>query len=134
MLKEFKFKLSNKNIQLKISTEGIYNLYFLGGFYLNIGNRFSLTIINSITKEKVEIKEKFPKANSYKAGKRAILFGQIHFNQSGEYELKLEKIEDVEIRKSRLFLFNIFNKNSIHNKDIEILIVKKRHCSFLVKN
>lgn len=124
-MKEVKFKLSDKKINLKILNEGIYNFYFLGGFYLDVGNRFSLTIINSITKEKVGFKEKFPKANSYKLGKRAVLYCQINFVKSGEYELILEEIEDIEIRNSRLLILNLFNSNSININDIEIFIKKK---------
>jgi uncharacterized protein YfbU (UPF0304 family) len=100
---------------------GLFNVFFIGGFYVKLNKDFKIDIINTATNEKIAINEKFLKFKTYKNGIKAINYFNFIIQVKGNYTITVNNFEDLVAKKSMLWSKRIFQK-TIDLDNLEILI------------
>ncbi len=96
------------NIQETIESEiyyGFYDIYILGGHYIETNPDFYIQIINVETNEEIELVEKNLKARDYKFGRKAIKFYTFQINEYGRFRISVHNYEDIVVKDSMLEVY-----------------------------
>ncbi|WP_269225189.1 hypothetical protein [Flavobacterium eburneipallidum] len=96
------------DIQETIESEiyyGFYDIYILGGHFIEVNSDFYVQIINIETNEEIELTEKSLKARDYKFGKKAIKFYSFQVNNYGKFRISFHNYGDMVVKDSMLEVF-----------------------------
>jgi hypothetical protein len=85
--------------------EGSYNLYFTGGFNLELLRDFQITLQNMQSRELVKL-NKTRRIRSYENGQKAIKYWNFEIKLKGNYEVLILNPDQVRMKKSMLTSLN----------------------------
>ena len=97
-----------------------YRIYLLGGWGVNLGN-FLISFKDKKTGEITKSKRAIYPVQAFSYRKRAKRILNVNITKQSNYEVIFENPESLKLKRSNLFLSNLFTK-PISNEQIEILI------------
>jgi hypothetical protein len=115
------FKLKNKKHKFSPSY-GLYRIYILGGLSIENLNSLKATLTKANTGEIISLKEIDWKPSEYINGEKAIACYDFQINEADDYEIEFNNIENLRVKKSKLFIKNLLFPSTISLEDIKIVI------------
>lgn len=85
--------------------EGSYNLYFTGGFNLELLRGFQIMLQNMESRELVKL-NKTLRIRSYENGQKAVKYWNFEIKLKGNYEVLILNPDQVVVKKSMLLSLN----------------------------
>ncbi|MES2811468.1 MAG: hypothetical protein V4670_03270 [Bacteroidota bacterium] len=100
---------------------GFYDIYILGGFYIEANPDFFVQIKEINSGEVITLTEHYLKGRDYKNKKQAVKYFSFNTTKYGKYEVSIHNYEDLIVKGSILSFLRPFLK-PVKLHDIEILI------------
>lgn len=116
------FKLDNQTRLVSLS-EGRYDLFFVGGYWVKPKVSFKIEIIKTAANSQILVEEYFLKLRIFN-NRRSVRYFHFDIPSQGQYEISFSNFEDIKMKKSILRSLRLFQKN-IDLSEIAIEIRKK---------
>ncbi len=118
--------LVNQNLsEVVYLNQGKYHVFFSGGYRLSHENEISFQLTDQITSEQQKVTSTSRIRCNIEGSKSVKLF-QFELVKNGNYIIRLNGITGLKMKKSRLFLINMFySQSSGHESQIELIITNE---------
>lgn len=100
---------------------GVCKVDILGGWGVRLVD-FNIILTSLETNKQIKVKHPFLRLQSWEYSQRAKRIFTIDIIKPGEFKLEFEKSEQVEVKKSNLFLLSLITKK-LPNEELEISIL-----------
>lgn len=115
------FKLKDKKHKFSPSY-GLYRIYILGGLSIENLNSLNVKLTKVNSDEIISLKEIDWKSSEYIKGEKAVACYDFQINEANDYEIEFSNIENLRIKKSKLFIKNLLFPSNVSLEDIKIVI------------
>ena len=114
------FNIHKKNQEVYLTT-GIYGIRVLGGWGVRV-NDFSILLKKKKSDIVIEPKKTNWRVQSYEFRKRAKKIMVLDVPKSGNYSIEFLNPENLEVRRSGLFMMRLYGDKKLPNESLEICI------------
>ena len=98
------FNLIDKQVQFFLEKDRNYSIYFVGGYSVRNSGKFNARLYNIKTEQSIDLIEPLFKIRKLFNWKRTVTYYKFNVEESGEYTIVFNNINDLIIKKSRLLI------------------------------
>jgi hypothetical protein len=121
-----RLSLAQPDHSFHLPLAGTYRLYLTGGFSVSGLEHFGIQLTQSDTTKVILAEPLAFKQRVRLNGKRAVACFQIHFPETGAYQLSFRNAEKISLKRSVLVSLNFLFPKEIPYDQVEVILELKR--------